>query len=63
MKKQQLFLSVMVAIVMMAMSSAKALAVKKDSINIDVDGKSRNMIVFTPDKMKKKMPLFIITHG
>ena len=63
MKKQQLFLSVMMAIVMMTMSSAKALAFKKESIDIDVDGKSRNMVVFTPDKMKKKMPLFIITHG
>lgn len=38
-------------------------AYKKESIDITVDGQSRNMVVFTPDKAKKNMPLMIVTHG
>ena len=35
----------------------------KDSIFINVNGQRRNMIVFTPNELPAKSPLFIITHG
>lgn len=38
-------------------------AYKKQSIDIDVNGKSRNMVVFTPNTLPAKSPLFIVTHG
>ena len=38
-------------------------AYKQESINITVNGKSRNMIVFTPNTLPAKSPLMIITHG
>lgn len=38
-------------------------AYKKQSININVNGKSRNMVVFTPNQLPVKSPLFIVTHG
>ncbi len=36
---------------------------KQESINITVNGKSRNMIVFTPNTLPAKSPLMIVTHG
>ena len=38
-------------------------AYRKDSLFVDVDGQSRNIIVFTPKKIKKSLPLMIVTHG
>jgi poly(3-hydroxybutyrate) depolymerase len=38
-------------------------AYKQESIDIKVNGKSRNMIVFTPNTLPAKSPLMIITHG
>ena len=38
-------------------------AYKKQSIDIKVNGKSRNMVVFTPNQLPAKSPLFIVTHG
>lgn len=38
-------------------------AYKKESVDMTVNGQSRNMVVFTPDKAKKNMPLMIVTHG
>ena len=38
-------------------------AYQKQSINIDVNGKQRNMVVFTPNSLPAKSPLFIVTHG
>ena len=38
-------------------------AYKKQSINITVNGKQRNMVVFTPNTLPAKSPLFIVTHG
>ncbi len=35
----------------------------KDSIFVNVNGQRRNMIVFTPNELPAKSPLFIITHG
>ncbi len=38
-------------------------AYKQQSIDIDVNGQSRNMVVFTPDVLPDNSPLFIVTHG
>ena len=38
-------------------------AYKKQSIDINVNGKQRNMVVFTPNTLPAKSPLFIVTHG
>ena len=38
-------------------------AYKKQSIDIKVNGKQRNMVVFTPTTLPAKSPLFIVTHG
>ena len=38
-------------------------AYKQESININVNGQQRNMVVFTPNEFPPKSPLFIITHG
>ena len=40
-----------------------AYAYKKQSIDITVGGKQRNMVVFTPNSLPAKSPLFIVTHG
>ena len=41
----------------------QASAYKKESIDINVNGKQRNMVVFTPNSLPAKSPLFIVTHG
>ncbi len=38
-------------------------AYKQESIDITVNGQKRNMVVFTPDELPAKSPLFIVTHG
>ena len=38
-------------------------AYKQESINITVNNKSRNMVVFTPNELPAKAPLMIVTHG
>lgn len=38
-------------------------AYKRQSIDINVNGQSRNMIVYTPNSMSDNYPLFIVTHG
>lgn len=43
--------------------ATQASAYKQESININVNGQQRNMVVFTPDELPAKSPLFIVTHG
>ena len=38
-------------------------AYKQESININVNGQQRRMVVFTPNELPAKSPLFIVTHG
>jgi len=38
-------------------------AYKKQSIDINVNGQQRNMVVFTPNTLPDNSPLFIVTHG
>ena len=41
----------------------QASAYKKDSIFVNVNNQKRNIIVFTPNELPDKSPLFIVTHG
>jgi poly(3-hydroxybutyrate) depolymerase len=45
------------------LTATQVSAYKKQSIDINVNGKQRNMVVFTPTKLPAKSPLFIVTHG
>ena len=45
------------------LSALQVFAYKQESININVGGKQRNMVVFTPNELPAKSPLFIVTHG
>ena len=38
-------------------------AYKRQSIDINVNGQTRNMVVFTPNSLPDNSPLFIVTHG
>lgn len=38
-------------------------AYKKESLDINVNGQMRNMVVFTPNAKQANMPLMIVTHG
>ncbi len=38
-------------------------AYKKTSIDINVDGRNRNIVVFTPNTLPENSPLMIVTHG
>jgi len=49
--------------VFILLSVAKVSAYEKQSININVNGQQRNMVVFTPNSLPAKSPLFIVTHG
>ena len=38
-------------------------AYEQKSININVNGQQRNMVVFIPNELPAKSPLMIVTHG
>ncbi len=58
MKTTKLFL--LMAGLVMALTAS---AYKKESIDIQVNGQKRNMVVFTPNTTSSNMPLMIVTHG
>lgn len=45
------------------LTAVTASAYNKQSIDISVNGQQRNMVVFTPNTLPAKSPLFIVTHG
>ena len=45
------------------LSLMHVLAYEQQSINVTVNGKSRNMVVFVPNTLPAKSPLMIVTHG
>ncbi|MBR0259233.1 MAG: hypothetical protein IJQ49_03075 [Prevotella sp.] len=51
------------SILVIFLLAVQAWAYKQESMNINVNGKSRNMVVFTPNELPAKSPLMIITHG
>ena len=52
-----------VILFLMLLVGMQASAYKKQSININVNNKQRNMVVFTPTTLPAKSPLLIVTHG
>ena len=52
-----------ITLLLILLTALKVSAYKKQSIDINVNGKQRNMVVFTPTKLPAKSPLFIVTHG
>lgn len=50
-------------IFMLMLPIVAASAYKQQSINIDVNGQSRNMVVYTPTVLPDNVPLMIVTHG
>jgi poly(3-hydroxybutyrate) depolymerase len=59
--KQSLFFTFHFSLLLLF--SLQASAYKQESININVNGQQRNMVVFTPNTLPAKSPLFIVTHG
>ena len=57
---KRLFLSLLT---LCLLSTLAASAYKKESLDIIVNGQSRNMVVFTPNTVNKNIPLMIVTHG
>ncbi len=53
----------LLSITIIALITLNVSGYKKQSIDINVNGQKRNMVVFKPNKMQPKMPLFIVTHG
>jgi len=53
----------MMLLLMCLVFASSASAYKKETVQITVDGKSREMIVYTPTSMADELPLMIITHG
>lgn len=43
--------------------ATSSFAYKQQSIDINVNGQSRNMVVYTPNVLPDNSPLFIVTHG
>ena len=50
-------------LLLLALLTLQASAYKQQSIDITVNGKQRNMVVFTPDELPARSPLMIVTHG
>lgn len=53
----------LLSFMLMLLSVMQAYAYKKQSIDINVNGQQRNMVVYTPNTLPAKSPLFIVTHG
>lgn len=50
-------------LILMMLSVCLMHAYKKESMDILVNGQSRNMVIFTPNTVTNDMPLMIVTHG
>lgn len=53
----------LLSIIFILLSAGQISAYKRESIDINVNGKQRNMITFVPNSLPAKSPLFIVTHG
>ncbi len=53
----------LLSLIIVLLSAFQAHAYKQQSIDIDVNGQQRNMVVFVPNSLPEKSPLFIVTHG
>ena len=52
-----------ITIILILFTALHISAYQQQSINIMVNGQQRNMVVFTPNTLPAKSPLFIVTHG
>ena len=57
------FLRMAFVIAVAVSQSLIANAYERKSINVRVNGTSRNMVVFTPENITPDLPLMIVTHG
>ena len=57
------FSSLLLTLSFLVFPTLRAVAYKQQSIDINVNGQQRNMVVFTPNSLPAKSPLFIVTHG
>ena len=57
------FITYNLSLFIFLVSALQTYAYKKQEINITVNGQQRNMVVFTPNTLPAKSPLFIVTHG
>lgn len=53
----------LLVVLTLCLSARQAMAYTRSSLNILVDGRSRNIILYTPDNIEKNLPLMIVTHG
>lgn len=54
---------ILFSLIVLMLGLGSANAYKKESIDINVNGQTRNMVVFSPNTTKDNMPLMIVTHG
>ena len=52
-----------ITFILILFSMMQVFAYEQQSINVTVNGKSRNMVVFVPNTLPAKSPLMIVTHG
>ncbi len=52
-----------ITFILILFSMMQVFAYEQQSINVTVNGKSRNMVVFVPNTLPEKSPLMIVTHG
>lgn len=62
MKAKQILRS-FTALMLMGLLAQEAEAYQKVPISVAVGGKTREMVVFTPDNVTDNLPLMIVTHG
>lgn len=54
---------ILLSFFLVMLAAMQVSAYVKDSIFVNVNNQRRNIIVFTPDELPAKSPLFIVTHG
>ena len=52
-----------ITLFLILLATLQTSAYKKESVDITVNGQKRNMVVFSPNTLPAKSPLFIVTHG
>ena len=57
------YFSALATAAVLALSAQDAQAYQQQEVSIPVNGKTRKMVVFTPDNLADNLPLIIVTHG
>jgi poly(3-hydroxybutyrate) depolymerase len=53
----------LICVFFLIFAAAPASAFQKDNITINVDGKQRSIVLFTPNNVGSGLPVMIVTHG